>query len=1011
MIVKLARTLQQTLNNDKARIEPINEELDDMVLKAFKMVLRAVQFYDIWQEDVAFEQDNHNDASTCDGSHDGSSNTVPPTPPADEISFNSVGKAVGGIDTVTRRTSSAIREDLCMRNSREHTNNRPGCHRTSKSYNQSRTLQTFPPAARPLSVQVKRQSISHRVSYSVQSPGLRSGSLASEKLDATHGAFLGYLGSFIGLHLPSRTSTDVLITTQQAVNACRAFLTVVDGVWDRDFRRSTPLELARDDMYTRITDLVATARDIFQPSNSSSTEILIADDGKKLVDAATSCIRGAGECMAKTRFVLETIGDFEFETIGLGISAFGDCETQSTTTSSHSDLLEEQHALDQPQSVPPQPTHEPPPPPPCRGTRGLEPIQTTTPQQSRQCEGIDDENTSSSRRTSAYSLLPPLPVLTSPLLRPGDFSPSSQTSTDTTSSVQSHNSSNCRTGSIGVSSNISGSTYIGSMRDSERSMLSATSTRAESLDLSSARQDGVHKDGAFSGNECPADEDVEELETKLLTKTFAHELTFSKEGQITGGTLPALVERLTTHDSTPDALFVSAFYLTFRLFTTPQGFAQSLIDRFEYMSDSTDAIAGVVRLRVFNVFKGWLESHWRMDCDKPALDMIVAFAKNQLASAIPSAAKFMLELTNKVSNVNSPLVPRLISSIGKTNTSVANYVAPDTPMPAPIITKSQLNALRNWRATGHKLSILDFDALELARQFTIKESRIFCSILPEELLATEWTKKSGSLAVNVRAMSTLSNDLASLVSDSILQHEDPTKRAKIIKRWVKIATKCLELHNYDSLMAILATLNSTNILRMKKTWDALPAKTKAGFENLKSIVAISRNYRTLRHRLQSIVSPCIPFLGIHLTDLTFVDVGNPPTRQLPCPGSAAAGGDSDATISVINFHKHIMTAHIISELQRFQIPYRLQEVPELQTWMQDQLVRVRSSADADVQNAYRRSLLLEPREIAGSVSGKSAKHGKEGSRDKIELFPFAWGREKEKERSGAVGAVAAMSFV
>ena len=73
-----------------------------------------------------------------------------------------------------------------------------------------------------------------------------------------------------------------------------------------------------------------------------------------------------------------------------------------------------------------------------------------------------------------------------------------------------------------------------------------------------------------------------------------------------------------------------------------------------------------------------------------------------------------------------------------------------------------------------------------------------------------------------------------------------------------------------------------------------------------------------------------------------------------------------------------------------------------------------------MQNAYRRSLLLEPREAAGAV--KAGKHSKESSRDKIELFPFAWGgaarerekereRGKERERSGGVGTAAAMSFV
>ena len=40
-----------------------------------------------------------------------------------------------------------------------------------------------------------------------------------------------------------------------------------------------------------------------------------------------------------------------------------------------------------------------------------------------------------------------------------------------------------------------------------------------------------------------------------------------------GGSLRALIEKLTAHQSTPDAMFVSTFYLTFRLFATPLEFA------------------------------------------------------------------------------------------------------------------------------------------------------------------------------------------------------------------------------------------------------------------------------------------------------------------------------------------------------------------------------------------------------------------------------------------------------
>jgi hypothetical protein len=145
------------------------------------------------------------------------------------------------------------------------------------------------------------------------------------------------------------------------------------------------------------------------------------------------------------------------------------------------------------------------------------------------------------------------------------------------------------------------------------------------------------------------------------------------------------------------------------------------------------------------------------------------------------------------------------------------------------------------------------------------------------------------------------------------------------------------------------------VLRLKKTWDLVSAKTKARLDELKAVVEVSKNYAVLRQRLQNHVAPCIPFVGIYLTDLTFVDVGNQTTRQLP----GAEGADAKA---VINFDKHTKTAKIIGQLQGFQVPYKLQPVPEMMEWMEGQIQRVRNSEEANVQTFYRRSLLLEPRE-------------------------------------------------
>ena len=950
----------------------LEQEFDDLVLKASRMVMRAVKFLDIWNEDIGLVHDIDSPISAFDMRT--MTDQFPSTPPADKVSFDPI--EIHSPQTILQPTSNQIltRDVSETKVYPTQIGGQLYHNRSSRTYVRAGTLK---PIARPLSMLAKRPSVSHRVSNAVFSTAPPNPNLTSEKLSASHDSFLGFLGCFIGLHLQSRSSTEVLVTTQQSVNACRDMLAVVDEVWQRDLHRSLPLGEARENMYTNIATLVQAVREIFRPDRLSEDEDdFMPGDGKRLVSAATACVRGAGECVAKTRYVIERIGDFEFEPLGLGIlpaeekkisnsriDPMGDQITNKTR--SHTTSAESSKPL-------------PPPPLLIPGQRFeiSEPFPNTASDVISSNMAASEASMEYTYHTSMSSMLPPLPDLASPLMPPED-SPVSENG---------NYSNQCdRTASVDVSSMGASSTLVDSMRHSNNSAVSQSSTRATSPEDGPNRRFDISSfTNGFSKSRTTLNEECDEGEIKILEKTFAHELVYNKDGQVTGGTLPALIERLTTYDTTPDAMFVSAFYLTFRLFATPCQFAGALIERFEYIADSP-RVAGPVRLRVYNIFKGWLESHWRSDCDKPALQLIVPFATDQLYPIIPSAGKRMIELAEKVSNASGPLVPRLISSVGKTNTSVAQYIAPDTPLPAAVVTRSQLAALRSWKNGGNNPSILDFDPLELARQITIKESRIFCSILPEELLATEWMKRSGSLAVNVRAMSTLSTDLANLVADCILQLEDPKKRATIIKQWVKIANKCLELNNYDSLMAIICALNSSTIVRMKRTWELVSAKTKATLETLKSIVEVSRNYHVLRQRLQNHVPPCLPFVGTYLTDLTFIDVGNQATRQLP-------GDDGEESISVINFDKHMKTAKIISELQRFQIPYRLTEVPELQTWMQDQLVRVRSLDQSNMQTYYRRSLLLEPREkVAVKPSPADSQASAMSSKEHHKLLPgFPW---------------------
>jgi hypothetical protein len=951
LLVKVAKKLQE-LAMEPVNAEAIEATLDDMLLKAFKIVTRAVKFLDIWSEELDSRRTQDNSATV----------NMPAENKGNTGASSAGSRSPRKSPNLSRQSSGpgpSTRNSIWSQHSRTSAQSRPRDmnisqpqiidfqQRTDSLANRSPLSpqsMSFPGSKR-MSFPSKRMSITHRMSYTAHSNGKNNPNLASEKINRSYDAFLGVLASFLGSHMQSRSSSELLLTTQQAVKSCRELLSTIEIVLDHEMRRSDSLLEAKDAMYDKITELVHAAREVFRPIHDEDT-IMLPEQGKQLVNAATACVRGAGDCVAKTRLVLEQIGDFEVDPNAVRASVITYSHTESSATSRTPTPNEEPA-----QYIPAEPTQAPPALPQLEIPETMFPILSPmfsdfsdfTPISSipdtpdTLAMSVTDETPPNTGRMSVISDLR-FPI-------PGNLN--QEVALKREKSV-------ARTI---VNSTGSDSTFVSSQRDSGPSMRSQASTRA-----STPEQEIKHlsppmvTEGRFSGSQTTLAEDVDETEAQLLEKTFAHELMFNKEGHVIGGSLSALIEKLTAYDSTPDALFVSTFYLTFRLFASPQTFAEALQERFEYVAE-TSRVAGPVRLRVYNIFKGWLESHWRHDCDDVALPFILDFARHVLMPILPTAGKRLEELAEKVSTIHGPLVPRLVSSMGKTNTQISPYVNPDTPLPPPVVSKSQLASLRTWKMGGPGVNILDFDPLELARQITLKVASIFCSILPEELLATEWMKRSGSLAVNVRAMSTLSTDLANLVADSILQLEEPKKRAVIIKHWVKIAKKCLELNNYDSLMAIICSLNSSTVLRLKKTWESVSQKTKNAFEDLKQVVDISRNYTVLRQRLQGLIPPCLPFVGIYLTDLTFVDHGNPTTRQLTT--------EDEESIPVINYDKHMKTAKIISELQRFQIPYRLTEVPELQTWMQDQLVRVRSAGEKSFQNHYRRSLVLEPREQRG----------------------------------------------
>ncbi|KAG9622593.1 ras GEF, partial [Aureobasidium melanogenum] len=300
-----------------------------------------------------------------------------------------------------------------------------------------------------------------------------------------------------------------------------------------------------------------------------------------------------------------------------------------------------------------------------------------------------------------------------------------------------------RKGSLGMSTTTSSSAYQDSLRNSLGSITSPTSTRATTPDRyqrhvranPSLCTHGSVLSVATTAN--GSDHDAE-----VLMRSYAHELLYNKDGQVVGGTLAALVEKLTSQHGPPDPEYNAAFILTFRLFTNAVELTQALITRYEYAGDcNTDN--SPARLRVYNFFKTWLESHYLVESDAPALEIIHRFAVQQLSLQFAGPGQRLADLTKIASQIQTTSATnQLVSPIGKTCVSLGSDYE-KTIIPHANINKEQLYLLTG-AFPSKRLTLLDLDAVEIARQLTIIESKRFCAIQPHELLGLEWTKKNGS---------------------------------------------------------------------------------------------------------------------------------------------------------------------------------------------------------------------------------------------------------------------------
>lgn len=346
----------------------------------------------------------------------------------------------------------------------------------------------------------------------------------------------------------------------------------------------------------------------------------------------------------------------------------------------------------------------------------------------------------------------------------------------------------------------------------------------------------------------------------LDCRDVSHLLYFKKETDqkspvLCGGTVDALIVYATQVET--DNVYYKAFLATYRTFISPAELICKLLyraNRFQTKAKNSSYISTSVLQLLVQVFEEMFE-----ELDKSLFDQLRSQVHRLLNSGELKLGK----------SLRDKLVSYCI--------------------------KLQVNHLPTYEPEKSNDEIFDFKSFEIAQQMCLLDASYFIKIELPEIL--RWGKEqSETLSPNLSRFISHFNSMSFWVRTLMLKETRQQEREKMYKKFLKIMRILKRLNNFSSFLAILSALDSTPLRRLdwpKQYTELLAEDTK--------LIESSSGFKVYRETLAEAKLPCIPYLGLILTDITFVHLGN--SHELPD--------------GKINFVKRWQQFNILDSVRRF----------------------------------------------------------------------------------------------
>lgn len=426
----------------------------------------------------------------------------------------------------------------------------------------------------------------------------------------------------------------------------------------------------------------------------------------------------------------------------------------------------------------------------------------------------------------------------------------------------------------------------------------------------------------------------------LDTSDDEKQLVYSPEG-LRGGMVEGLVAKLVDPFISDDKEYIKCFLLTFITFVTPV----RLFDLLEqkYNLEMPEGLS-------YEEYKVWTDKRKKPQQEKIMEVIRLLFTKfwnvNYRSSLLEE--KWDSMITEMSINEELSQLGRKVLSFTDQNEYALAFNTEDAAHIKVVVTPLPV-ALSN---EVKKIRMHSIETSVLAEQLTLLQSEFFRKICSVDLIGRSYNfnkifgKRNALSTKNISNFVHNCNQITKFTIYMILRQSQVIDRVVSIKYFVNLAESLLEMNNFSTMTAVISGLGSISVSRLKATWSLVPKQTLNSYNKMDELMSIGKNYNEYRNILRFLADdedPCIPFLGMYLSDLRFTTDGNPDHLH----------GDK----KLVNFSKRASIYRIIREVTQFSCrEYSYTKNQVLMDYLQ---VMMKNIPEDEV--LYQMSLRWEPR--------------------------------------------------